>query len=121
MTTGLDGILSNLARLQVQNKRVARQAVEEAADKFATNLKANTPVDEGEMATDVSVSGFKGGSYGRIEKDIGYGSKTGYRVKYPDDGTIHQRPQNFKEQTINQSEPQVREIYAKKIREGLKL
>lgn len=121
MTTGLEEILSNIHKLQVNNKRVAREAVTEAAELFAENLEANTPTDEGEMANDVQITGFKGGAQGQIEKDIGYGKSTGYRVKYPDDGTIHQRPQNFKERTIQQSTQPVKEIYVKKIQEGLKL
>ena len=55
------------------------------------------------------------------EKDIGYGKKTGYRVKYPDDGTINQSPQNFKEKTINEMTPKIQKLYAERIKEGLKL
>lgn len=121
MTTGLEGILANITKLQVQNKRVAREAVNEGAEKFADNLEANTPYDEGDMQSDVTVSGMRGGAYGTMEKDIGYGKSTGWRVKYPDDGTIKQSPQNFKEKTINQSRGEIQQIFADKISEGLKL
>lgn len=121
MTSGLDEILANITKLQVQNKRAARDAVGEGAEKFAENLESNTPIDDGDLAGDVQISNFKGGAHGTIEKDVGYGTSTGYRVKYPDDGTIHQRPQNFKEKTIEQSTGQIKEIFAKKIQEGLKL
>lgn len=121
MTTGLDEILANIHKLQANNKRVARQAVHEGAELFAKNLEANTPYGEGEMKSDVTISGFKGGPQGQIEKDIGYGKSTGWRVKYPDDGTINQRPQNFKERTIQESTAPIQELYAKKIQEGLKL
>lgn len=121
MITGIDEMLANIHKLQVNNRRVARQAVEEGANLFADNLRNNTPVDDGDMLDDVSVTGFRGGGYGQIEKDIGYGKSTGYRVKYPDDGTIHQRPQNFKEKTISQSRPQVQQKFTEKIKEGLNL
>lgn len=121
MTTGLDEILGNITKLQVNNRRVAREAVDEGAKLFGDLLEVNTPVDEGDMRGDVTVSGFKGGGQGQIEKDIGYGSSTGWRVKYPDDGTIKQRPQNFKEKTINESRPKIQDVYSRKIKEGLNL
>lgn len=121
MTTGLEGILANIHKLQVNNRRVAREAVSEAADLTAEILKEKTPEASGILESDVTVTGFKGGSQGQIEKDIGYGKTAGWRVKYPDDGTINQRPQNFKEHTIEAARPKVQEIYAKKIAEGLKL
>ena len=141
MTTGLDEILANIHKLQVNNKRVARQAVAEGAELFAKNLEANTPLGvygpkryssktslafggnggSERMKSDVAISGFKGGPQGQIEKDIGYGKSTGWRVKYPDDGTINQLPQYFKEKTIQESTAPIQELYAKKIQEGLKL
>lgn len=121
MPEGLDEILANIHKLQVQNKRVAREAVTEVADKTVQILEVNTPVDGGEMQGDVATSGFKGGAKGQIEKDIGYGKRSGWRVKYPDTGTIYQAAQNFKEQTIAQATPVAQQIYADKIKEGLKL
>lgn len=121
MTSGFDEILANITKLQVNNRRQARKAVSDAAELFAEALKENTPKDEGDMAEDVVISGFKGGSQAEIEKDIGYGKATGYRVKYPDDGTINQSPQNFKEKTINEMTPKIQKLYAERIKEGLKL
>lgn len=121
MTTGLEEMLANIHKLQVNNRRVAREAVSEGADMFAKQLESNTPDDSGDLKSDVTVSSFKGGGQGQIEKDIGYGGSTGWRVKYPDDGTIHQSPQNFKEKTINEMTPKVQELYVKKIAEGLNL
>ncbi|EPH62137.1 phage protein, HK97 gp10 family [Enterococcus faecium 13.SD.W.09] len=121
MPEGLDEVLSNIHKLQVQNKRVAREAVSEVADKTADILKGNTPVDGGQMQSDVAVSGFKGGPQGQIEKDIGFGKSAGWRVKYPDTGTIYQRAQNFKEKTVSEARPIAKQIYADKITEGLKL
>ena len=85
MTSGLEGILANVHKLQVNNRRVAREAVAEGAETFADMLAENTPTDEGDMQADVTITGFRGGAQGQIEKDIGYGKATGYRVKYPDD------------------------------------
>lgn len=124
MTEGLDDVLANLTKLQVNNRRVAKEAVTEVAELFQERLSANTPrggfADE-HLADEVNISGFKGASEGIISKDIGYGPSTGWRSHFPDDGTIYQRSQNFKERTINQVTPQAKEIYARKIKEGLKL
>lgn len=121
MTTGTDDLLANLTKLQLNNKRAARKAVDEGAQLFAKNLEGNTPTDSGDMAASVEVSGFKGANQGLIEKDIGYNRTVGNRVHYPDTGTIYQSAQNFVEQTINQSTPQVQEIYREQIIKGLKL
>lgn len=125
MTKGLDEILANLTKLQVKAPKVAREAVTEAAEAFEKQLKVNTPVygfEAGEhLKNDTAISGFKGANEGIISKNIGYGAKTGWRARYPDDGTIYQPSQDFKEKTINQMTPKVKEIYAKKIKEALDL
>ena len=125
MTKGLDEILANLTKLQVKAPKVAREAVTEASEEFEKQLKVNTPVyafeTETRLKEDTAISGFKGASDGIISKNIGYGPKTGWRAHYPDDGTIYQPSQDFKEKTINQMTPKVKEIYAKKIKEALDL
>lgn len=121
MTTGAEKMLTNLLKLEVQNRTAARRAITEGANLFAENLQANTASDSGELQENVEVSGFKGGNQGLLEKDIGYSRSVGYRVKYPNTGTIHQRPQNFVEKTIKQSTPAVLEIYEKHIMKGLDL
>lgn len=121
MTSGLDEILSNLTKLQVKAPKTAREAVTEVADKFEKQLKTNTPVESGELRDNTAVSGFKGASEGIVSKEIGYGSATGWRAKYPDSGTIYQRGQEFEEKTINQMTPVAKEIFAEKVKEGLDL
>lgn len=121
MTTGTNELLSNLLKLEVQNKIVAREAVKKGAELFAENLQANTPEETGELSDGVTVTGFKGANQGLIEKDIGFARSVGFRVKYPDTGTIYQRPQNFVEKTIKHSTPQVLKIYEDSIIKGLKL
>lgn len=121
MTTGLEEMLANITKLQVNNRKYARKAVQEGAELFAKNLEINTPEDEGDLESDVHTSNFKGGPQGNIEKDVGYGKGTGWRAKYPDNGTINQRPQNFQEHTINESRRPIQEIFAENIKEGLKL
>lgn len=124
MTKGLDTILANLTKLQVKAPRVAREAVTEVAEEFADELRANTPESEnlfGHLADEVVVTGFKGANQGIISKDIGYGQKTGWRSHFPDEGTIYQTPQGFKEKTINTMTPRAKKIYAEKVREGLGL
>lgn len=124
MTKGVDKILANLTKLQVKAPRVARAAVKQVADEFAEELEKNTPESAdlfGHLADEVVVTGFKGANQGIISKDIGYGRKTGWRSHFPDDGTIYQAPQGFKEKTINTMTPRAKEIYAEKVKEGLKL
>ncbi|WP_157454709.1 HK97-gp10 family putative phage morphogenesis protein [Carnobacterium maltaromaticum] len=120
MTTGLSECLRNLTKLQVNAPRYARKAVEEGAEYFAEVLRAETPSDEGELKEDVHVSGFKGANQGLIEKDIGYGKSTGYRAKFPDSGTINQRPQNFIEDSQKTATPRIQEIYVENLKKGLK-
>lgn len=121
MTKGLDEILANLTKLQVKAPKVAREAVSEAAEKFGEQLGINTPSQYGDLKEDVTVTGFKGANEGLVSKDIGYGKETGWRADFPNDGTIYQEGQEFKEKTIDQMTPIVREIYAKKVKEGLNL
>lgn len=125
MTKGLDEILANLDKLQVKAPQVAREAVREVADEFAKALKRNTPREKFDwdehLQDDVVVTGFKGANVGSVSKDIGFGKKTGWRAHYPDDGTIYQAGQGFEEKTINEMTPVAREIYAKKVKEGLGL
>ncbi|HEM3538261.1 TPA: HK97 gp10 family phage protein [Streptococcus suis] len=124
MTKGVDKILANLTKLQVKAPRVARAAVKQVADEFAEELEKNTPESAdlfGHLADEVVVTGFKGANQGIISKDIGYGRKTGWRSHFPDDGTIYQAPQGFKEKTINTMTPRAKEIYVEKVREGLGL
>jgi len=125
VTTGLDEALANLTKLQLNNKKVAREAVDEGAKLFKDILEPNTPrqgatMDE-HLQDNIVISGFKGMGEGIFSKDIGYGKAVGYRAKFPDDGTIYQKAQDFKEKTINQATPKVKEIYAKKVKEGLDL
>lgn len=125
MTQGLDNILNNLTKLQVQAPKVARQAVTEVAEEFEKRLQKNSPVDysvhDTKLKYDTAVSGFKGASKGYVSKDIGFGAKTGWRAHFPNDGTIYQQGQDFKEKTINDMTPRAKEIYAEKIKEGLGL
>lgn len=125
MTQGLDNILNNLTKLQVQAPKVARSAVTEVAEEFEKRLQKNSPVDysvhDTKLKYDTAVSGFKGASKGYVSKDIGFGTKTGWRSHFPNDGTIYQQGQDFKEKTINDMTPRAKEIYAEKIKEGLGL
>lgn len=125
MTTGLDSILANITKLQVQAPKAAREAVTEATLAFEKELTKNTPVDYSVLDTklkyDTAISGFKGANQGIISKDIGYGQKTGWRAHYPNDGTIYQKAQDFKEKTITSMTPKVKQIYAEYVRKGLGL
>lgn len=124
MTKGIDEILANLDKLQVKNRRAARLAVSDGAEEFKSILESNTPEDDEDgihLVDNINISGFKGANVGLISKDIGFGQETGWRSHFPDDGTMYQRKQNFKEKSINQATPKVKEIYAERIREGLGL
>ncbi|HEP6124851.1 TPA: HK97 gp10 family phage protein [Streptococcus pyogenes] len=125
MTKGLDEILANLTKLEVKAPKTAKSAVTEVAKEFEKALKANTPVYEIEteerLQEDTVISGFKGANVGIVSKEIGYGKETGWRAHYPNDGTIYQRGQDFKEKTINQMTPKAKQIYAEKVKEGLGL
>lgn len=128
MTKGLDDIVANLMRFQMNANKKARDAVSEVANMFAEELEKNTPRSNVEklgihnhLEDEVLVTGFKGANVGIIAKDIGYGRKTGWRSHFPDDGTIYQPAQEFKEKTINTMTPKAKEIYQKRMKEALKL
>lgn len=121
MTKGLDECLARLTQMEAKAPRKAREAVTEVAKEFKSELESNTPVYPhftDHLKEDVRISNFK--SRGDAPaKDIGYGVATGWRSHFPDDGTIYQRAQNFKEKTINAVTPRAKEIYANKVREVL--
>lgn len=125
MTSGLDNILANLTKLQVKAPKAARGAVTEVAEEFEKQLQKNSPIDytvyKTKLKYDTAISGFKGANVGTISKDIGFGKKTGWRAHFPNDGTIYQRAQDFKEKTINEMTPKAKQIYAEKVKEGLGL
>lgn len=122
MTKGLDLCLKNLTILEAKVPRVAREAVIEVAQEFKKELEANTPIYKEEtlyrMKEDVKISNFKSGG-DAPSKDIGYGRATGWRARFPDDGTIYQKAQGFEEKTINAMTPRAKEIYIGKMKEVL--
>ena len=123
MTRGLEECLARLTEMEAKAPRKAREAVTEVAKEFKAELEANTPVypilaADGHLKEDVRISNFKSGG-DAPSKDIGYGNATGWRSHFPDDGTVYQRAQNFKEKTINTMTPRAKEIYANKVREVL--
>lgn len=128
MTKGLDEAIANLMRFQIHAQKKARDAVSEVADMFADELEKNTPRDDGDelgldnhLKEEVLVTKFKGANIGIIAKDIGYGRSTGWRSHFPDEGTIYQSSQEFKEKTINTMTPKAKEVYQKRMKEALNL
>lgn len=128
MTKGLDEAIANLIKFQVHAHKKARDAVSEVADMFADELEKNTPRDDGDelgldshLKEEVLVTNFKGANIGIIAKDIGYGRSTGWRSHFPDEGTIYQSSQEFKEKTINTMTPKAKEVYQKRMKEALNL
>lgn len=119
MTKGLDLCLKNLTILEAKAPRVAREAVTEVAQEFKKELETNTPVYKEEtysrLKEDVKISNFKSGG-AAPSKDIGYGRATGWRARFPDDGTIYQKSQGFEEKTINAMTPRAKEIYLQKMK-----
>lgn len=123
MTKGLDECLSRLTQMEAKAPRKAREAVTEVAKEFKSELESNTPVyafesEDGHLKENVKISNFKAGGDAPA-KDIGFGRATGWRSHFPDDGTIYQKAQNFKEKTIDAVTPRAKEIYANKVREVL--
>ncbi|HEQ0240086.1 TPA: HK97 gp10 family phage protein [Streptococcus pyogenes] len=112
-------------RQRYDHDKWSKHVMTKVAKEFEKTLKSNTPVYEIEtderLQEDTVISGFKGSNVGIVSKEIGYGKATGWRAHYPNDGTIYQRGQDFKERTINQMTPRARQIYAEKVKEGLGL
>lgn len=124
MTKGLDECLARLTEMEAKAPRKAKEAVTEVAKEFKEELEKNTPVyayltKEVHLKEDVKISNFKSGGDAPA-KDIGYGRAAGWRSRFPDDGTIYQKAQNFKEKTINTMTPRAKVIYADKVKEVLR-
>lgn len=122
MTKGLELCLKNFTLLEAKAPKVAREAVTEVAEEFKKVLESNTPVYKEEtysrLKDDIKISNFKSGGEAP-SKDIGFGRATGWRARFPDDGTVHQKAQDFEEKTINEVTPRAKEIYGNKMREVL--
>lgn len=83
---GMDAMLANVTRLEVEAPKKARKSINKGAEIFAKHLKADTPVDSGALASDVQTGPMKA-STGRFEKQVGYGGKSAWRAHFPDKGT----------------------------------
>ena len=121
MVEGTEELLANIKKLQVNNRKQARKALNEGAKELEKTLARNTPKDSGQLASDITKSGLKGSGQGEMEIDVGFGKAHGWRAHFPDTGTVYQRAQNFSERSTEEARGKVQEIYAKHIKEGLEL
>lgn len=112
---GMDVMLVNVTRLEVEAPKKARKSINKGAEIFAKHLKADTPVDSGALASDVKVGAMKS-STGRFEKQVGYGGKSAWRAHFPDKGTKKQPAQNFSIKAQEQSRDEILEVYAEEMR-----
>lgn len=102
--TGDADMIAKLNALELGVQRNARAAIKDGADKFATALRTDTPVWDGEtdapmhMRDDIRATSVRDVG-GDLESDVGYGQETGPRVHFPDSGTSKQAPQHFVEET----------------------
>ena len=112
---GMDAMLANVTRLEVEAPKKARKSINKGADIFAKHLKTDTPVDSGALASDVKVGAMKA-STGRFEKPVGYGGKSAWRAHFPDKGTKKQRAQNFSIKAQEESRDEILEVYAEEMR-----
>ncbi|EAG4505313.1 hypothetical protein CBM20_11245 [Listeria monocytogenes] len=119
MTKGFEELEANLAKLSTQMPKQARKAVNEVANLFAERLKQNTPISANNsehLRDDIVISIGKGGSQGVIEKDIGYGESQGWRIHFPDKGTVTQNAQNFTERTRTEMKPEALKVYKEEVK-----
>lgn len=97
-------IEAKIKELNFGVQRKARAALKSGAELFMKQLKGKTPVWAGEqrdpkhMVNDITSTGIKQNS-GNLEIEIGYGTDTGRRVHFPNNGTSKQSPQHFVEET----------------------
>ncbi|MBC2067024.1 HK97-gp10 family putative phage morphogenesis protein [Listeria booriae] len=144
MVSGLEELQRNLVKLQLNNKKAAKKAVEKVADLVAKDLEKNTPSsggksygwkaerkhhdnrgtkrpEHGSLKDSVEVSGFKSIGKGVVEKDIGFNKNEGWRFHFPEFGTTKQRAQSFAQKTINQNRSRALAIYKEELRKGNQL
>lgn len=124
MVDGLEELQRNLVKLQLNNKKAARRAVNRVSELVSDNLRSNTPYDadaSDHLRDDIKTTGITGTAKGEISKDIGFGKKTGWRFHFPEFGTTKQTPQAFAQKTVNQSQPEALAIYEEELRKGNQL
>lgn len=130
--TGFEEFEANLKRLKLNNKKQARAAVKEAAEKYAKVLRNVTPVGDGipaghqlnsyaPLASSVVDTGIKKDMDASFVVDVGFNKDQGWRAHFPDSGTVDQRAQKFVDRSREQSKETILSVYKKHMREAMML
>lgn len=114
--TGIESMLKNIDKLQGNGDKYGREAVKEGAEVYAKVLSKNTANDMGDLSQSVETSGIKGAGKGSLEVDVGYDSQTGWRAHFPNDGTVYQKPQHFKERSTEEAREPIQKIFLDKLK-----
>lgn len=114
--TGVEEMLQNIAKLEGNGEKYGREAVREGAETFSKILEKNTANDMGDLAQSVDKTGIRGAGKGNLEIAVGYNTEHGWRAHFPNDGTAHQRPQHFKEESVEEARGPVQQIFVEKLK-----
>lgn len=117
---GESELLAKVRTLGLEAPLVAKKAINEVSEQYASELKSNTPKDNEvgqHLADSVTITGFKGSLTGEFSKSIGFDKGVGWRAHFPNSGTIHQPAQHFIEKTTNAMTPKAQAIYLASLKE----
>lgn len=114
--TGVEDMLQNINKLQGNGEKYGREAVRKGAETFEKIIEKNTAKNEGELARSVDKTGIRGAGKGGLEIAVGYNQKHGWRAHFPNDGTVYQRPQHFKEESVEEARGPVQQIFVEKLK-----
>lgn len=130
--TGFEEFEANLRKLKRNNIRLSNKAVKEAATAYDEILTKVTPIGSGipaghelnnyePLAGSIVQTGLKKDHDLSSMIDVGFNTHQGWRVHFPDSGTVDQKAQHFVEQSRKQAKLIVLSIMADYMRKGLNL
>lgn len=106
-------VLASLLKYRHYIDKNARKAVKNGAKSFKEVLTYNTPVSRTEdehLKEHIIESGLKT-TTGTYQVEVGYDRQVGWRVHFPNSGTVKQKPQRFIEKSRSKSESKVRQEF----------
>lgn len=130
--SGFEEFEANLRKLRLNNERFANKAVKEAATAYDEVLTKVTPIGNGipaghelnnyePLAGSIVQTGLKKDHDLSSMIDVGFNTQQGWRVHFPDSGTVDQKAQHFVEESRKKAKPIVLSIMADYMRRGLNL
>ncbi|KHO62675.1 phage protein, HK97 gp10 family [Thermoanaerobacter sp. YS13] len=117
---GMDELIKAVETLGQKGSRIENEALKEAGEYLAEEMKKEAPVRSGELRDSIKCSNVKT-KQGQKYVEVGPDETTNWRAKFIEFGTVKMRANPFMSRAYEKNKEQVREIIAQKLREGLGL